>query len=243
MNKNNEEVKVCFGSKLIKGRFCSRPNRFLAYVDIEGEEVATHVADPGRLKELLVPGADVYLLPREGENRKTRWQLVLVKNASVLVSVYSQLPNRLAYVALNNGKISEFADFPHVKAEYTIGNSRFDFALAKKNEDPFKPDCLVEVKSVTLVENGVALFPDAPTKRGVKHVNELIRLKQSGYNAAVLFIVQRSDAKKVSPNRKTDPQFAKALAKAKSVGVKIVAYGSRLDTGGITLLESVPVVL
>ncbi|MDD4264165.1 MAG: DNA/RNA nuclease SfsA, partial [Firmicutes bacterium] len=100
-----------------------------------------------------------------------------------------------------------------------------------------------EVKSVTLVENGVALFPDAPTKRGVKHVNELIRLKQSGYNAAVLFIVQRSDAKKVSPNRKTDPQFAKALAKAKSVGVKIVAYGSRLDTGGITLLESVPVVL
>jgi len=241
MEKDFGLVRVGFDQQLKKGRFCSRPNRFLAYVEIDGKKEAAHVADSGRLKELLVPGATVYLMPKEGANRKTKWQLVLVEKEGILVSIYSQLPNKLVYEALRAQKLPEFAAYPYVKSEYKVGGSRFDFALAKEKVEPFAADCLIEVKSVTLVEGGTGLFPDAPTSRGVKHIKELIELKEEGREAAILFIVQRHDAVKVRPNASTDPEFAETLSFAKRSGVGVFAYTSALDLGGITLKCSIPV--
>ena len=240
-----DEVSIGYENKLVLGKFLARPNRFLAEVEVDSKIVTAHIADPGRLKELLIPGQPVYLLPKSNINRKTQWQLLLVKQGETLISLNSQLPNQLIANALQLEKIKELTGYNYIQPEYTIGSSRIDFALGKKptKDRIFVPECVVEVKSVTLVKDKVALFPDAPTKRGVKHVKELILLKESGVRAVLLFVVQRNDADIVKPNLITDPDFSKALENAKTAGVEILAYRTLLTTEKIILKESIPVVI
>ncbi|HHY18795.1 MAG TPA: DNA/RNA nuclease SfsA [Firmicutes bacterium] len=243
-----EKTSVFFDSELKPGKFLKRPNRFLAEVLIDTGVVLAHIADPGRLKELLVPNTQVFLLPKSGENRKTKWQLLLVQSNDTLVSLNSTLPNELVYKALKGRKIDEFAEYDLIKPEYKVGSSRFDFALAKKEDRSTCkkkniPSCLLEVKSVTLVEDSLALFPDAPTKRGTKHLKELIELKKEGIDTAVLFVVQRDDANAVKANRKTDLEFALTLKQAYESGVSLFAYKTRLDLEKITLKESLTVII
>ncbi len=155
-------------SDLIKATFLARPNRFTALIDLAGREVAAHVPSTGRMRELLVPGAPVYLQPVAGMTRRTKYTLLLVKYQGIWVSIDSLLPNRLFYHMIKQGVLPEFKEFTLVRREFRYLDGRIDFWLGSDNSQ-----CLVEVKSVTLVENGEARFPDAPTKRGARHINEL----------------------------------------------------------------------
>ena len=206
-------------SGYIKAIFRKRPNRFIAEVEIDGEIAIAHVPNTGRCKELLVDGAIVYLLPSNDPKRKTKYSLHLVKNDGVLVSIYSQLANKIVYEAILDGKIKELNNYLQVKQEKTVGKSRIDIYLA--NDDK---DCYVEVKGVTLVKDGVAMFPDAPTERGRKHLNELIELKKNGHRAVVFFLIQHPNGNNFRPNWGTDPEFAKTLAIAHDQGVEILIY-------------------
>lgn len=205
---------------LKRGRLIARPNRFLAQVDVEGKELLAHVADPGRLKELLFPGAKVYVSAAANPNRKTAFDLKLVDGPEGLVSVDSGVPNRLAKLALESGFWPLFTGYDSVKAEPRYKHSRFDFLLQGKN----KPDCYIEVKGCTLVEDGVALFPDAPTSRGTRQLRELTELVSQGARAAVIFIIQRQDAVLFRPHTKMDPDFSYALYEAQAAGVEVFAY-------------------
>ena len=221
--------------KLIPAIFQERPNRFLARVLIEGEETLAHVPDPGRLKELLTPGVEVYLRPAVGE-RKTKFDLVLVKHQGLLVSLESTLPNRVVEHALKEGFFEELAHYPQIQREVTYGESRLDFCLSNH-----RGRCFIEVKSVTLVEDSVALFPDAPTIRGARHLRELIKIKEEGMRAISLFIIQRDDATSFAPHAKMDPLFTSTLKQAQASGVEIWAYKCKNTLDAILLENQVPV--
>jgi len=215
---------------LVKASFLERPNRFIirCILSSTGEDVEAHLADPGRLKELLLPGATVYLRPVANPHRKTKWSasLVLAPDGVTLVSLQSTLANRVASEALKNCAIPELAPWTYRRAEYSVGRSRFDFLL----EDPQGQELLLEVKSCTLVKNGVAMFPDAITARGTRHLQELTRLKELGnFEAAVLFVVQRADAERFQPARHIDPTFAQALQEACDQGVRLIVYDTLVD--------------
>lgn len=205
---------------LKKGCLIARPNRFLAQIDLKGKEILAHVADPGRLKELLFPGAEVYVAAAANPNRKTAFDLKLVKGQEVLVSVDSGVPNRLAKLALHAGAWPTFKGYDSIKAEPRYNRSRFDFLLQGQD----KPDCYIEVKGCTLVEDGVALFPDAPTLRGARQVGELTELMGQGARAAVIFIIQRQDAVLFRPHTQMDSAFSQALYQAQAAGVEVLAY-------------------
>ncbi|MDK2883058.1 MAG: sugar fermentation stimulation protein [Bacillota bacterium] len=222
---------------LIKGRFIARPNRFLALVELNGEEVAAHVADPGRLKELLVPGAGVYVTPANRPGRRTAYDLRLVEGPAGLVAVDSRVPNRLVRRALTAGLWPEFAGYAGLKEEPSAAGGRFDFLLTGGR----KPECYIEVKGCTLVTGGTALFPDAPTARGARHVRELAALVQSGLRAAVIFIIPRSDAVSFRPHALLDPVFARELREAALKGVEVRAFRCRVSTAAIYLDREVPV--
>ena len=208
---------------LVPSRFVQRYNRFLLQVELEGsgEAVEAHMADPGRLGELLVPGRRLWLRGATNPARKTRWTAVLVEGPSgrEMISLDTLLPNRLIRRALQEGALQEVAGWTLVRAEFPFGRSRLDFLL----RDARGRQMAVEVKSVTLVEDGVALFPDAVTARGARHVQELGELaRQAEWEAAVLFVVQRSDAREVRAARSIDPKFAHALEEAKEAGVAVL---------------------
>ncbi len=205
---------------LKEGRLIARPNRFLAQVDLEGTEILAHVADPGRLKELLFPGAKVYVSAAANPNRKTAFDLKLVQGQGVLVSVDSGVPNRIAKLALEAGAWPDFTGYDSIKTEPRYKRSRFDFLLQGQD----KPDCYIEVKGCTLVEDGLALFPDAPTSRGTRQIGELIELVGQGAQAAVIFIIQRQDAVSFRPHTKMDPAFSQVLYEAQAAGVKVLAF-------------------
>ncbi|MGI6130141.1 MAG: DNA/RNA nuclease SfsA [bacterium] len=205
---------------LKKGHLIVRPNRFLAHVDVEGREILAHVADPGRLNELLFPGAEVYVSAATNPNRKTAFDLKLVQGSRGLVSVDSGMPNRLAKIALEAGVWPAFTGYDNIKSEPRYKNSRFDFLLHGHD----KPDCYLEVKGCTLVEDGVALFPDAPTARGTRQVGELTELVGQGARAAVIFIIQRQDVVLFRPHTKMDPAFSRTLYEAQAAGVEVLAY-------------------
>ena len=197
-----------------KGKFLSRPNRFIAYVELDGRIEKCHVKNTGRCRELLTEGCTVYLERAKNPARKTRFDLVAVEKGARLINMDSYAPNIAA---------GEFLPtlFPNgiIRPEYTYGNSRFDFYI----EDGERK-ILLEVKGVTLETDGVAMFPDAPTERGVKHVLELIKCLDEGYEAYLLFAVQMADVKYFTPNTSMHPEFAEALKKAAERGVKILAY-------------------
>ena len=202
---------------IVAGRFIERPNRFIAKVEIAGVEETVHVKNTGRCKELLVPGATVYLQHFPGGARKTKYDLIAVKKGELLTNMDSQAPNKVVKEWLLEQE--PFGKITFLKPEYTYGKSRFDFYLEMGERKMF-----IEVKGVTLEDDGVVLFPDAPTERGLKHVEELINCVEKGYEAVVLFVVQMAKAKYFTPNRKTQPDFADALVKASAAGVKVLAY-------------------
>ena len=201
--------------KIIKATFLSRPNRFIAKCVVDGDEVTCHVKNTGRCKELLVPGAEVILSDeRDNENRKTPFDLVSVYKGDTLINMDSQAPNKIAEELL-----SQLYPNAEIRREVKYGNSRIDLFVEENGKGTF-----VEVKGVTLEEDGVAKFPDAPTQRGIKHLHELEKAVAEGYCATVLFIVQMKGVKYFEPNETTHPQFAEALRSAESNGVSVISY-------------------
>lgn len=226
---------------LAQARFVERKNRFVLQVRLEdsGDEVLAHMADPGRLRELLLPDKRVWLRPADNPARKTRWTAVLVEapKARGLVSLDTTLPNRLIARALKTGSMDEFREWRLERAEVTMGRSRLDFQLKRDSGERMA----LEVKSVTLVEDGVALFPDAVTERGARHVRELADIAgRDGWRAAVLFVLQRADAEEIRAARQIDPGFAEALEEAKKAGVRVLGRRCRVYRDRVELGPSVP---
>lgn len=220
--------------KLVQGVFKKRPNRFLALVTINGSETPCFLPNPGRMHEILIPGTKMILKEINDVKRKTQYNILAVFHKGMIVSIDSRIPNKLILEALKNDEIEEFSGYTHIKPEFPYRNSRFDFLLTNGNP------CIIEAKSCTLVNNSIALFPDAITERGSRHLLELIKAKKEGYRTCVLFLVQRTDAKHFSPNDKTDPKFAKNLRKASKNGVEIYAYTSQLKENEIKIKKRIP---
>ena len=221
---------------LMVGQFVRRLNRFAALVHVDRREECVHVRNSGRLRELLTPGRQVLLESARGEGRRTRFTLALVRLAHGYVSVDAHLPNAVIEAALRQGAVPGFRDARFLRREPAMGQKRADFLVARGERR-----CLVEVKSVTLVEDGVALFPDAPTARGRAHLTHLVAARRRGVEAVVLFVIQRSDALAFAPNHRTDPLFAAALRSAVRAGVRVRAMTCRVTRGGVWLDGSVPV--
>ena len=200
---------------IVKGKFIERPNRFIAICEIDGKKEICHVKNTGRCRELLVKDVIVYLEKSSNPNRKTQYDLIAVEKNDRLINMDSQVVNKVAFEFLP----TLFEDVKFIKPEYKYGNSRIDFYIETKNEKIF-----VEVKGVTLENDGVVSFPDAPTERGVKHLKELQKAVTEGYKAYVMFVVQMSDVKYFEPNSTTHPQFAEALKEARDNGVIPLAF-------------------
>ncbi len=221
---------------IVQGKFIDRPNRFIAHVEIEGEEKVVHVKNTGRCKELLVPGAVVYLQQSNNSARSTAYDLIAVKKGNRIINMDSQIPNKVVAEWLEKGTF--FHDLVSLRPETTYGNSRFDFYAETKTEKVF-----IEVKGVTLEEDGVVRFPDAPSERALKHVEELIKAREDGYRAILFFVVQMKNAKWFGPNMDTQPEFGEALVRAAKAGVEIYAYDCKVSPDSITMNKSVPIAL
>lgn len=230
--------------------FLDRPNRFLVHVRLEGSPhpVEAHLPDPGRLRELLVTGRRVFAAPVVNPPgrapRRTRWTLVLVEtpDGKGWVSLDTTLPNRLLKQVLEAEGLHELPEWTLERAEATVGTSRFDFLLRPKDPGVGPKQMILEAKSVTLVENGVARFPDAVTERGARHVREMTALVRGGTPATVIFLIQRDDAEAVEAAWEIDPDFADALAEAHAAGVRVLARSCAVDPSGVTLLpDAIPV--
>ncbi|CCO07694.1 DNA/RNA nuclease SfsA [Desulforamulus hydrothermalis] len=235
-NKAAEKAAILL-PELTEAVFLNRKNRFVGRVEVAGRPYDAHVPSSGRMKELLFPGNRVYVAAMP-PGKKTGYRIHLAAFGGVLVSVDSLLPNRLINLALAGGILDQFAGYQEIKKEVGYGASRFDFYLSGA-----AGRCLMEVKSVTLVEEGVAKFPDAPSERGTKHLLELARAAAAGIRAAVIFVVQREDAAGFSPNQAADPPFARALRQAAAAGVEISALSCQVTRSTVRLQHYLPVQL
>ena len=220
--------------QVIPGVFLERPNRFIARVRTEKGEEICHVKNTGRCRELLVPGAPVYLSVSENPVRRTRCDLVAVRKGALLINMDSQAPNRAAAEALP----WLFPGLTLMKPEAAFGASRLDFYLEQGEKKTY-----LEVKGVTLEENDDALFPDAPTERGTRHLKELMNCAAAGMGAAVLFVIQMKGPRRFLPNARTDPAFAAALREARDAGVRILARDCIVTASGMTLDAEVPIIM
>ena len=218
------------------GRFLERPNRFIAYVEISGKKETVHVKNTGRCAELLIPGATVYVQKSDNPERKTQWDLIAVEKGERMVNMDSQIPNKVVEEWIRSGNL--FPGATLVKPETTYGNSRFDLYIEVGERNIF-----MEIKGVTLEDNGVVRFPDAPTERGVKHVEELALAVKDGYEAYLFFVVQMKDVKYFAPNMKTHAAFGEAMRKAREEGVNVLAYECQVEKDSIEITKEVPVVL
>lgn len=217
-------------------RFLSRPNRFVAKCELEGETLTVHVKNTGRCRELLVPGARVWLTKSENPNRKTAFDLVAVQKGARLVNMDAQAPNAVFGAFARAGRF--LPDAQNIRAEVRYGASRFDFSMESGGKRHY-----VEVKGVTLEENGWVRFPDAPTERGVKHLKELQAAAAAGYGAHAVFVIQMSDVTGFSPNDQTHPAFGEALREAAQNGVLVHAYWCSAEPDSLQIAGTVPVVL
>ncbi|MDX9918003.1 MAG: DNA/RNA nuclease SfsA [Gudongella sp.] len=218
-------------SVVVEGVFLERPNRFIAKVMIDGITVSAHVKNTGRCRELLISGVTVYLEDHgKNANRKTRYSLIAVMKGDMLVNMDTQVPNQVVAEALMAGLLSEIAVSPFVKREAKYNSSRFDIYFEDGDKKGF-----VEVKGVTLENDGTAMFPDAPTERGAKHLLELIKAKEEGYDANVFFLVQMKGPTSFTANSQMDPNFAEALEEARLNGVNIWVYDSIVTPNSIDL--------
>lgn len=208
-------------NKVIKAKFIARPNRFIAYCEVNGAKETVHVKNTGRCRELLVDGATVYLSVSDNPERRTKYDLIAVEKETergiILINMDSQAPNVAAYEWILSG--GYFGEGAEVRREVTYGKSRFDLYIEQGERRAF-----VEVKGVTLEHDGIASFPDAPTERGIKHVNELVAAKNDGYEAYILFVIQMKGVHTFKPNDETHKAFGDALRHAAESGVKILAY-------------------
>lgn len=228
---------------IVPAKFLSRPNRFVANVKIKGVETAVHVKNTGRCRELLLPDSNVYLedFSDNPRNRKLMYDLIAVEKGDLLINMDSQAPNKVVREALENGVIQlpEIGKLTLIRPETVFGDSRFDFYI----EDENGKKGFIEVKGVTLENDGIAAFPDAPTERGVKHINELIAAKNSGYSAYILFVVQMSGMKYLIPNDDTHKAFGDALRLAHSCGVNVLAYECEVEPNRLEVTGEISVKL
>ena len=220
---------------MVSGVFRSRPNRFIAHVEIGGEMQVVHVKNTGRCRELLVPGCRVWCQRADNPARKTQYDLIAVEKGTRLINMDSQAPNRAAGEWLASGGLGEI---DNLRPETTHGDSRFDFSFTRAGNP-----CFLEVKGVTLEADGVCAFPDAPTQRGAKHLRGLAEAARQGYGAYVLFVIQMEDVKYLHPNDRTDPAFGTALREAAQHGVQVLAVQCRGTPESMEITEFVPVEL
>ncbi len=218
---------------VVAGKFIDRPNRFIAHVEVAGRSEVVHVKNTGRCRELLVPGATVFLEKSSVPTRKTSYDLIAVMKGDLCINMDSQVPNQVAEEWLRTR-------FPGagVRREVTWGNSRFDFYIEIDGRRIF-----MEVKGVTLERDGIALFPDAPTMRGVKHLNELAACMADGYEAWVLFVIQMKGVTEFHPNDAMHPEFGAALRAAQAAGVRVLAYDCVVTPDSIRVDEPVKCLL
>lgn len=217
-----------------KATFLARPNRFIAHVELAGEQVVCHVKNTGRCRELLVPGAEVWLEKGSNPGRKTAWDLIAVQKDAHLINMDAQAPNKV---------FAEWAaqwepELTALRSEVTYGQSRLDFCLETPRGLHY-----VEVKGVTLEEKGHTRFPDAPTERGIKHLQELMRAAAEGHRASAVFVIQMEDVTDFAPNDDTHPAFGAALREAAKAGVQVVAVNCRVTPDSLEILGPVPVIL
>lgn len=252
--------------KKVHAIFEQRLNRFVAKVNLKGESIKVHVPNSGRLKELLTPGTVVILRELGNPLRKFKYDIIMAYKDGKLVSIDSLLPNKLVKAFLEQGintfehnkkDIDKLFEYDFVRSEVTFKKSRFDIGLGTSNKVPVEIEkegtydkaekggikYYMEIKGVTLVEENIARFPDAPTERGTKHLLELIEAKREGFGAGVFFVIQRQDAKFFSPNDAMDPAFGKALRAAARVGVDIFAYRCKVKPNSIELAETIKICL
>ena len=220
---------------MVPGIFLRRPNRFIAHVEIGGQEEIVHVKNTGRCRELLPPGAQVYCQHFDSKTRKTAYDLITVQKGQRLINMDSQAPNAAVKEWLEAGGLGAVQD---LRPETVHGDSRFDFSFTKDGVP-----CFLEVKGVTLEENGICAFPDAPTERGAKHLRGLKRAVQEGCGAYVLFVIQMSPVEYLHPNDETDPAFGAALREAAAAGVQILAMDCEIGIDRMVLRNPVPVKL
>ena len=216
-----------------QGKFLARPNRFIAHVEIDGTVEICHVKNTGRCKELLIPGCTVWCQASDKPERKTKFDLIAVQKGHRLINMDSQAPNAAAKEWLSRGGLGEIEN---LRAEVFQGDSRFDFAF-EKNGIP----CFLEVKGVTLETDGVCAFPDAPTQRGVKHLEGLTQLSRAGFGAYVLFVIQMEDVSYLHPNHITDPSFADALKEAAAAGVQVLAVDCAVTPDSMVIQNPIEV--
>lgn len=228
-------------SSIVKGYFLSRPNRFIAHIQVNGASITAHVKNTGRCRELLLPGAEVILQyhpDAEALGRKTAYSLIgvykeLESGERILINMDSQAPNQVAYEWM-----AEFPGISGLRREVTFGQSRFDLAFEAEGRPGF-----MEVKGVTLENGGIARFPDAPTERGVKHLHELVHAAREGYEACVLFVIQMKGVHVFQPNTDTHPEFAVALREADQAGVRVLAYDCLVTEDSLQVDQPVAVEL
>lgn len=218
---------------MIAGRFLARPNRFIAHIEIGGQVQVVHVKNTGRCRELLPAGAQVYCQHFDSPTRKTAYDLIAVQKGERLINMDSQAPNAAAGEWLAAGGLGQIEN---LRSEVTAGDSRFDFAFTKDGRQ-----CYLEVKGVTLEQEGVCAFPDAPTQRGAKHLMGLTHLAQEGFGAYVLFVIQMADVRCLRPNDATDPAFGTALRNAEAAGVQVLAVDCHVTPDSMTIGKEVPV--
>ena len=233
---------MTYSTPVVKAKFLSRPNRFIALVELDGETVTVHVKNTGRCKELLPAGATVYLAAAANPERKTPYDLVAVEKVrpdgtALFINMDSQAPNAIAAEYLPVSGL--FGENVTYRREVTHGASRFDFAM----DAPDRPTAYLEVKGCTLERDGTAYFPDAPTERGVKHLRELMDAAECGYEAYVFFVIQMKECKYFTPNAATHPEFAETLRRAAAAGVNIVALDCHVTENSLEIGDRVQIIL
>ncbi|MGH4138781.1 DNA/RNA nuclease SfsA [Clostridium sp.] len=219
--------------------FITRPNRFQAYVKLNGEKLMVHVPNTGRCREILIPGSKVLLREELNPTRKTLYDIIAGYKDNKIINIDSQIPNKVVDEALKNKKVGRLDKYNTIQREKTFGNSRFDFKLSNDIGEEY----YLEVKGVTFEVDGKSMFPDAPTDRGRKHLLELIEAKKNGFGAGVLFLIQMNNIKSFSPYDDMDREFGEALRLAYKSGVDIFAYECEVDENFITLNKSVEIIL
>ena len=219
--------------QMVPGQFLARPNRFIAHIEIDGKTEICHVKNTGRCRELLPSGAKVWCEVAQNPSRKTKFDLITVEKGSRLINMDSQAPNDAAKEWLLAGGLGPIEN---LRPETVHGGSRFDFSFTLDGRP-----CLLEVKGVTLENDGICAFPDAPTERGARHLRELAQAAKDGYGAYILFVIQMSDVKYLHPNDATDPEFGAALRQAAAAGVKVMAVDCHVEADAMVIGEPVEV--
>ena len=222
-------------ANMVSGSFLARPNRFIAHIEINGQVEICHVKNTGRCRELLIPGVQVWCQKSDNPARKTQYDLIAVQKGNRLINMDSQAPNAAAKEWLLAGGLGKIEN---LKPESFHGSSRFDFSFTK-NGTP----CLLEVKGVTLEDDGFCAFPDAPTERGTRHLHHLAQAAKADYHCFVLFVIQMTDVAYLRPNDDTDPDFGAALREAAAAGVTVLAMDCHVTAESMTIQKPVPVVL